>query len=117
MSPSRRLAVRVARAWVHLYTSRMPAELRVSRRAEIDSDLWEHAEDGQEAGARPQITALEILLRTCLGVVDDLSWRFEAAWQERGASSATLPGIAQPSTTLISANEESLQRHIRNLPV
>ena len=83
MSLPRRVAVRVARAWVHLYTSRMSTDLRVTRRAEIDSDLWEHTKDGREAGARPKTTAMEILLRTCLGVVDDLSWRFESARQER----------------------------------
>lgn len=86
MSATRRMAVGVARAWTHLYTSRMPTELRVSRREEIDSDLWEHVRDGRETGTRPLITALEILSRTCLGVVDDLTWRFEAAWQERAVS-------------------------------
>ena len=86
MSTLQRIATRVARAWVDLYTSRMPIGLRVTRRAEIDSDLWEHARDRKEGGARPLITALEILLRTCLGVVDDLSWCVEACRQERGAS-------------------------------
>jgi len=86
MSATQRMAVWVARAWAHLYTSRMPTELRVSRRAEIDSDLWEHARDGQETGTRPLITGLEILWRTCVGVVDDLTWRFEAARQQRDAS-------------------------------
>ncbi len=86
MSPSRRMAVRVARAWVHLYTSRMPTELRVTRRAEIDADLWDHDKDAQEDGVPPLVTAMEIFLRTCLGVLDDLNWCFEARQTGRGAS-------------------------------
>ena len=86
MSTARRIAVNVARTWVHLYTSRMPTELRVTRRAEIDADLWDHDKDAQEDGVPPLVTAMEIFLRTCLGVLDDLSWCFEARQTGRGAS-------------------------------
>ncbi len=86
MSTARRIAVNVARTWVHLYTSRMPTELRLTRRAEIHSDLWDHEKDAEEDGVPPLVTALEIFLRTCLGVLDDLSWCFEARQLGRGAS-------------------------------
>jgi hypothetical protein len=86
MRTARRIAASVARTWVHLYTSRMPTELRVTRRAEIDSDLWDHAKDAREDGVPPLVTALEILLRTGLGILDDLSWCFEARQPGRGAS-------------------------------
>ena len=86
MSTTLRIAVNVARTWVHLYTSRMPTELRVTRRAEIDADLWDHDKDAQEDGVPPLVTAMEIFLRTCLGVLDDLSWCFEARQPGRGAS-------------------------------
>ncbi len=86
MSTARQIAVNVARTWVQLYTSRMPTELRVTRRAEIDSDLWDHEKDGKDEGVPPLVTALEIFLRTCLGVLDDLSWCFEARQLGRGAS-------------------------------
>ncbi len=86
MSTPLRIAVNVARTWVRLYTSRMPMELRVSRRAEIDADLWDHDNDAQEDGVPPLVTAMEIFLRTCLGVLDDLSWCFEARQPGRGAS-------------------------------
>ncbi len=86
MSAAQRIAVNVARTWVRLYTSRMPTELRVTRRAEIDADLWDHDKDAQENGVPPLVTALEIFLRTCLGVLDDLSWCFEARQPGRGAS-------------------------------
>ena len=80
------VTVRFARAWVQLYTRRIPTELRATRRAEIDSDLWDQVADGQEDGAPPLVTALEIVLRTCLGVLDDLSWCVEACQQDRSAS-------------------------------
>ncbi len=86
MSTALRIAVNVARTWVRLYTSRMPTELRVTRRAEIDADLWDHDKDAQEDGVPPLVTAMEIFLRTCLGVLDDLSWCFEARQPGRGAS-------------------------------
>ena len=86
MSRTCRIAANVARTWVHLYTSRMPTEMRVTRCAEVESDLWDHEKDAQEGGVRPLVTALEILLRTCLGVLDDLSWCFEARLLERADS-------------------------------
>ncbi len=86
MSTTLRIAVNVARTWVRLYTSRMPTELRVTRRAEIDADLWDHDKDAQEDGVPPLVTAMEIFLRTCLGVLDDLNWCFEARQTGRGAS-------------------------------
>lgn len=86
MNTAPRFAVKVARTWVNLYTKRVPTELRVTRRAEIDSDLWDHMKDAHEEGVPPLVTALEILLRTCLGVLDDLSWCFEARQPGRGAS-------------------------------
>lgn len=78
MSAVGQIAVGIARAWVHLYTSRMAPELRVIRRAEVDSDLWAHQKDAVEEGVPPLVTALQVLLRTCLGVLDDLSWCLEA---------------------------------------
>lgn len=86
MSTDVRIAVSVARAWVHLYTSRMSPELRETRRAEIDADLWDHHRDAQEGSTSTLVTALEILLRTGLGVLDDLSWCVEARQSERGTA-------------------------------
>lgn len=86
MSTAERFAVRVVRAWAHLYTSRIPGGLRLTRRAEIDSDLWHHAKDKQDHGASPLVTALEILMRTLFGVPDDLSWCFEVRQQQSCSS-------------------------------
>ena len=86
MKAALRIAVNLARTWVRLSTSRMPTEVRETRRAEIDADLWDHDKDAQEDGVPPLVTAMEIFLRTCLGVLDDLSWCFEARQPGRGTS-------------------------------
>lgn len=78
MTHSQRIAARIVLAWVQMYTRHLPPELRVTRRAEVESDLWEHVADQDGAGARSLATALEILLRTCRGVFDDVTWSFEA---------------------------------------
>jgi hypothetical protein len=58
----------VARSWVRLYTRGIPSDLRDARRAEIESDIWEHRQ------AEP---AVSLLLRVILGVPADLVWRVE----------------------------------------
>lgn len=77
MSAPLRIAAGITRAWVRLYTIRIPEEMRFTRRAEIDSDLWEHAADGAARSARPLSTAIQVLLRTCFGVADDVFWCLE----------------------------------------
>ncbi|MDP2955028.1 MAG: hypothetical protein Q8N53_01290, partial [Longimicrobiales bacterium] len=81
-----RIAAELTRAWVRLYTIAMPADLRETRRAEIDADLWDHEQDAHENGEGPAIFAREVLLRAFLGVPDDLSWRFEAIQLRRALS-------------------------------
>lgn len=77
MSASLRVVRAFSRGWTRLYTARMPAQLRIARRMEIDADLWEHEDDGRRSGVPPAITAAEMLLRTCLGALDDVLWRVE----------------------------------------
>ena len=77
MSASVRAASALARAWVRLYTARLPETLRNARRAEIDADLWEHQHDSLLSRTAAGVTATEIVLRTWLGAFDDLGWRFE----------------------------------------
>jgi hypothetical protein len=65
------------RAWVRFYTTGLEPELRFERRAEIDSDLWEHrllaADDRQSSTA----TSLAIWGRWAAGIPADLSWRVD----------------------------------------
>src|SRR5437773_460071 len=70
-----RIALAVVRFWTTLYTGGMPHALRETRRAEIESDLWESQHD-----RRPESdlsVATQVVLRLVRGVPDDLLWRLE----------------------------------------
>jgi hypothetical protein len=70
-----RVAVNCVRGWTWLYTWRMSPAFRETRRAEIESDLWECQSDA--AGDAGLGAALDILLPLLIGIPDDLSWRAE----------------------------------------
>ena len=80
------IASALARAWVRLYTRRMPPDLRELRRAEIDADLWEQQRDAREGGVPQATVAVETLLRTVIGIPDDVGWCFEATSARRAAA-------------------------------
>ena len=77
--PTNGWAQRAVRWWVSLYTWGLPSDLRDRRRAEIDSDFWEHQSEIIGAGARTLATTSQVLARWLLGVPADLSWRLQAA--------------------------------------
>ena len=62
------VAVTLARIWTRLYTVGLPADVRMARCAEIESDLWESLHD-------PDLPRPQILPRLAAGVVDDVCWR------------------------------------------
>jgi len=63
----------IVRTWTRLYTWRLPALARDTRRGEIESDLWEFAHDGgSDRGVTP---AFHVLARLVAGIPDDVSWR------------------------------------------
>ncbi|MGE3075822.1 MAG: hypothetical protein AB7N24_19060 [Dehalococcoidia bacterium] len=64
----------IARRWVKAYTRGLPEGARDSRRAEVDSDIWEHLHDSSR-----RAPGLEIFLRSILGIPADLTWRLEQA--------------------------------------
>ena len=67
------LSSAIVRAWTRLYTWRLPARTRDTRRAEIDSDLWEFTCDREtDRGVAP---ALHVMARLIAGIPDDVSWR------------------------------------------
>jgi uncharacterized protein (TIGR03435 family) len=70
-----RLAVDCVRGWTWLYTWGMPPASRETRRAELESDLWEFQRDA--AGDHDLVSASHILLRLAIGIPDDLGWRLE----------------------------------------
>ena len=70
-----RVAAAIVRAWTCVYTWRLPPGVRESRRAEIESDLWEC---GQDAGHGPS-PAVQVVVRLLLGIPDDIQWRMTHA--------------------------------------
>jgi hypothetical protein len=67
--------VGIVRGWVSFYTRDLPVEIRDSRRAEMESDLYEQRTAMRDLGHTPRGMALSILLRCVRGVGSDLSWR------------------------------------------
>jgi hypothetical protein len=82
------LAINCVRGWTWLYTWRLPLACRETRRAEIESDLWECQRDTAEDHGLG--SALHILLRVLIGIPDDLAWRVE---QEAVAGTPTQGSI------------------------
>jgi hypothetical protein len=72
-------ATALVRAWTRAYTWRLHPAVRDTRRAEIESDLWEFQQD-PDHGTHP---AAHVLARLLIGMPDDLSWRAEYAVARR----------------------------------
>lgn len=70
-------SVQFARWWVQRYTAGLPDQESVSRRAEIESDLAEHAQCRERDGWTSKQIARERLRRLVGGMAADLSWRHE----------------------------------------
>jgi len=92
-SLSMRLAVRSVRWWTRCYTVGMLPEFRETRRAEIESDLWEcqsAASEDLRLGA-----SLQVLLRLLIGIPDDIGWRVEHAALAETIHQETIVRIAR----------------------
>lgn len=74
---ARAVAEGLTRRWVSLYTRGLSADVRVARRAELESDLWEHRQWSTTEGRRSSRLAIEIVERLFAGMAADLSWRVE----------------------------------------
>lgn len=70
-------STRFARWWVQSYTAGLPSHESESRRAEIDSDLAEHARCRRLDGWTPRQIERERLGRLVRGMTADLSWRHD----------------------------------------
>ena len=66
---------RLGERWTAWYTRRLPAEAAEERRAEITSDLWEHATDAAASGTGSLHHNIEVIGRVLSGAPADLSWR------------------------------------------
>jgi hypothetical protein len=69
-------AAETVRAWAWLYTCPLDPAVRLSRRREIASDLWEFRDDRARNESVWRL-ALHMLTRALLGVPDDLLWSCE----------------------------------------
>lgn len=70
-------ARRLVLGWVALYTRGLPAEVRVDRNDEIESDLWNQGEDAGSSGETDSVLAMAIMTRWLLGIGADVAWRLE----------------------------------------
>jgi hypothetical protein len=91
-SPLLALAVRVVRAWTRFYTRQLSPDTRDTRRAEIESDLWEFQHDRERL--RAVSPALQLLTRLARGIPDDLSWRADHLNAGRRPAAARLATFA-----------------------
>jgi hypothetical protein len=71
------VAAGIVRAWTCIYTAPLPLPIRDARRAEIESDLWEFADDAARSGVPAHAAAVHIVARLLLGIPDDLTWSME----------------------------------------
>jgi hypothetical protein len=70
------IAETVVLGWVSLYTLGSEEGSRQDRRAEIESDLWEHRNHATRKGDGSAAISLAILGRWMAGIPADVSWRF-----------------------------------------
>lgn len=68
------LVARWTRRWVRAYTASLETTRREARRAEIESDVWEHLADARAEGQRPVVTQLVMLSRLVVGIPADVVW-------------------------------------------
>lgn len=73
------LVSQITLAWVALYTRGVPTDFRDRRRAELESDVWEHAFNRDREGAHDTVwkRALQMIGRLLVGMPADLAWRME----------------------------------------
>ena len=63
---------------MRLYTARLGSELRDGRRAEIESDLWEHLDDAHAVNQTNFAIQLDVLTRMMTGMPAGPVWRSRA---------------------------------------
>ena len=66
----------IVRAWVALYTRRLPVEIAADRRDLIEADLWDEVREADLLG-RLDGVGRQRLSRLIRGIPADLTWRFE----------------------------------------
>ena len=89
------LAARLTQRWVRAYTAHLDPDRRDTRRAELASDVWEHAAEARRRGVGSVRLNIQILRRLLAGMPADLSWRREPP--------AVTPVLAAPASEVAPA--------------
>jgi hypothetical protein len=71
-----KIASRLVRSWVRLYTAPLSRGQRDERRAEIYSDLYEQFADAQPNRRAQFVAQLHVLVRAIQGIPSDVTWCF-----------------------------------------
>jgi hypothetical protein len=95
------IVIALIRSWTTLYTCGLPADLRESRRMEIDSDLWEHQHLAQVERAPAMHTVLEMLFRLVMGMPADFTWRLERGSMARAKKRSIPVSTSSRATRLL----------------
>jgi hypothetical protein len=75
MSAFDNLAASAIRGWVTAYTAGLPRSVRDDRRAEMESDVWEHRFNMGSNAAGASVRHWDVLGRCLRGVPADVLWR------------------------------------------
>ncbi len=86
-------SVALTRAWCNAYTRGLSVEEGEARRDEIESDLWEHKEDGRVEGTAPADVGFDILVRFLVGIPADIAWRRSVRLSRRASAPARGPAL------------------------
>ena len=97
MNVSRSAAL--VRRWVALYTVGLPPNLRDTRRAEIEDDLWSEAHDTLVDATDSSVSG-DVLARMVFGMWADITWRLE---QRHGDRDRPLPTSLSTSTRVVAS--------------
>jgi hypothetical protein len=73
--------IALTRLWVRAYTWGLPCGIGLTRRDEINSDIWEMLNDRDGRYAAP--TGPSVLLRLFAGIPADVAWRVEQSSLEQ----------------------------------
>ena len=77
----------LCRTWVRLYTRRVEPSTAEARRAELESDLWEHHQHTRSLGRGAGRYHVEVIARVLLGIGADISWRRHAIRRQASTES------------------------------
>jgi len=81
--------------WTLRYTTGLPRREAEDRRAELLSDLWEHAAAADARGQRPVRLAVSIAFRALRGMPADLRWRAAVLRKARTRALVPVAGTTQ----------------------